>query len=195
MTNTDAVDQEFNNPRRDGEPSVSYDDQSVLWSGRPSQWVNAKVYFVSALFAGSALWANIRWGEDLAYRFPELSTRALDVAALSVVVLTFLVCAYGYLSVRYEKTTITPNKIREERGITRIFRRISFCELSKVTDIQGPPAGLLGILGLADIVFVTKDTDQASIKLRAIKDRDAVLARFMPAWRRVKVERRGYFWE
>ena len=89
-------------------------------------------------------------------------------------------------------TDLPPFKLAFSQGI---FQKIKFCELSKVTDIEAPSAGLLGLLGLSDIVFTTKDADQPVIRIRGIKNREQVLEKIFPAWRRVKVDRRGYFWE
>lgn len=107
--------------------------------------------------------------------------------------LSILNILYAYLSVHYEHTVITRNKIKEAKGITSIFREELFCEISDITDIKSPPAGLLGILGLSNLVIETNDDDQPTIKIRAIKNRDDLVNTLHPIWRKLKMERKGYF--
>ena len=86
----------------------------------------------------------------------------------------------------------TRNKIKEAKGITSIFRQELFCEISDIKDINSPPAGLLGLVGLSTLVIETND-DQPIIKIRAIKNRDQLIEKLLPIWRKLKIERKGYF--
>ena len=98
-----------------------------------------------------------------------------------------------YLTVKYEHTVITKNKIKEAKGITRIFRQELFCEISDIKDIKSPPAGLLGLVGLSTLLIETNDDDQPLIKIRAIINRDQLISVCLPVWRKLKLERKGYF--
>jgi hypothetical protein len=99
----------------------------------------------------------------------------------------------SYLTVKCERTVITRNKIKEAKGITSIFRQELFCEMSEVSNIKSPPAGLMGLFGLSTLVLETKDADQPIIRIRAIRNRDELVQKILPIWRKLKMDRKGYF--
>jgi len=51
----------------------------------------------------------------------------------------------------------------------------------------------MGVLGLSTLVIETNDDDQALIKIRGIKHREELIQLILPIWRKLKVDRKGYF--
>ena len=88
---------------------------------------------------------------------------------------------------------ITKNKIKEARGITRLFRQEKYCEISDIKDVKSPPSGIMAIFGLSTFVIETSDEDQPIIMIRAIKDRDSLINLLLPYVRQLKNSRKGYF--
>ena len=171
---------------------VSYDDETLVWEGRPSQIVNLGTFaWWSALLAATG-YVNLYWRGIQDQFSPVINTGVhwLLVILASVSVLSIL---YALLYVRYEYTAITKNKIKESRGITRIFQTDKYCEISDIKDIKSPAPGLLGLFGLSNLVIETNDHDQPVITIRAIRDRENLIRRLLPIWRELKIDRKGYF--
>ncbi|MCG8611823.1 MAG: hypothetical protein MI864_14945 [Pseudomonadales bacterium] len=174
-------------------PTISYDDETIIWEGRPSQWVNFGAFLWWGIFLiGSGVFVLL-WEAGLNEGYSALIDNAVYWGSCVLVVLSILSMLYAYLSVRYEHTVITRNKIKEAKGITSIFRQELLCEISDIKDFNSPPAGLLGLLGLSTLVIETNDDDQPIIKIRAIKNRDQLIEKLHPIWRKLKIERKGYF--
>lgn len=173
--------------------NVAYDDETILWHGQPSQWVNLGTFlWWSIIFVGSLIFKTL-WGAGLSEGYSVIVVNAVQWAILTLIAISMLSILHAYLSVRYEHTTITMNKIKEAKGITSIFREEKLCELSDVNDFKSPPAGILGLLGLSTLVMETNDSDQPIIKIRAIKDREELINKILPIQRKLKIERKGYF--
>ena len=174
------------------EPTIGYDDETILWEGRPSQLLNAWNYFCCAgaiLFSAYCLWY---WHSELYIGYEHL-TPFINIVCQTVILGGVFAVAYFYFDIWYERTIITRNKIQEEKGITRLFRRQTFCEISDIRDIESPAPGiLLGMFNLANLIIETNDDDQQVIVIRAIKDRDDLVSKLLPIWRELKQERRGY---
>ena len=177
----------------EAEVSVSYDDESVIWEGRPSQWVNFGTFLWWGLFLIGSWLFVVLWGAGLKDDYTTIIVDVVYWVCYGLMSLSVLSILYAYLSVRYEHTVITRNKIKEAKGITSIFRRELFCEISDIKDVNSPPAGLLGLVGLSTLVIETNDDDQPIIRIRAIKNRDLLIEKLLPIWRKLKIERKGYF--
>jgi membrane protein YdbS with pleckstrin-like domain len=179
--------------KTDTKATVPYNDETIIWEGRPSQWVNAGNFtFWGILLVASTVFWNL-WSHSLHEDYTDLADQAVTVALYAIFSISILSALYAYLSVRYEHTTITMNKIKEAKGITMIFRQELFCEISDIKDINSPPAGILGLLGLSTLIIHTNDDDQPIIKIRAIRDREQLIEKLLPAWRKLRIERKGFF--
>ncbi len=174
-------------------PFVSYDDETIIWEGRPSQWVNFGTFLWWGIFLIGSGFFVLLWGTGLNEGYSAFIDEAVYWVCYGLITLSVLSILYAYLSVRYEHTVITRNKIKEAKGITSIFRRELFCEISDIKDVNSPPAGLLGLVGLSTLVIETNDDDQPIIKIRAIKNREQLIEKLLPIWRKLKIERKGYF--
>lgn len=173
--------------------SVAYDDETIIWQGGPSQWVNVGTYLWWTAFLVAALVLFGYWYDSMSGQYSGTINTIVGCACLGVAASALLSIIHAFLSVRYEHTVITRNKIKEAKGITRIFRRELYCELGDVTDIKSPAPGLLGVFGLSTLVMETQDDDQPIIRLRAIRDRDKLIADLLPIWRNVRMDRKAYF--
>ena len=172
---------------------MKYDDESVIWEGGPSQWVNlfSFIWWFALFIAALAL--SVLWDAGLSDGVEEYISTGVSMVCNIVMGMALLSVLHAYLSVRYEHTTITRNKIKEAKGITRIFRQEKYCELSDISDMKSPAAGLLGLLGLSTLVIETKDDDQPVIHIRAIRERENLISIILPVWRKMRMDRKGYF--
>lgn len=190
------MNEEFIEPQNSNTESsndIAYDDERIVWSGSPSQWVNFGQYFFWSIVLMALLFVNIVWKQTVLENY-SLSTQSIFSALIwGGVIFGFLNMLISYLYVKSEKTTITYNKIKESKGVTSIFRKELFCELSDISDIKSPPAGIMGVFGLSTLLIETRDNDQPIIKIRAIKDRDVLIEKLLPIWRNIKIQRKGYF--
>ena len=180
--------------KRVDEP-VRYDDEEVIWQGSPSQLVNLGTYIFWGIITFAAAFGLLLWNSGIGRSYGDALDQVIEYAIAGTLAFAILSCLMAYLSTRYERTVITRNKIKEAKGITSIFRRELFCEISDITDFKSPPAGLLGIFGLSTLVIETHDDDQPIISIRAIPDRDALIKLLLPVWRKAKMDRKGYFAE
>ena len=177
---------------------LSFTDESVIWFGSPSQWLNIKIY--ALWLAISTCLGYLYWiWYEFGYRDQYPAFRLMDeidyfALVLAVVGVCGLVhCSIVYLKLKTQKTMITQNKITESRGITEVFRKERYCELSDVTDLILPPAGWLALVRRGDLILQTNDSDQPIITIRAIKDRKKLKETLIPLIRRLRVERRAFF--
>lgn len=173
--------------------NVSYDDETIIWEGSPSQWVNLGTYIFWLIFLLGPILLLKAWNGGLNEGYTEIVKLIVPWAAYTLMGMSIFIMLLAYLTVRYEYTIITRNKIKESKGITRIFRRDLFCELSDVKDVKSPPAGILGLFGLSSLIIETSDSDQPIIIIRAIRNREQLISDFLPIWRKLKMDRKGYF--
>lgn len=177
----------------ENQSSVSYKDEAIIWEGRPSQWVNVGTFLWWGAFLILSAALLVLWCSGVSEGYDQVITGAFYLGCYGLIGLSTMSVVYAYLSVRYEHTVITHNKIKEAKGITSIFRQELFCEISDIKDINSPPAGLLGLVGLSTLIIETNDDDQPIIKIRAIRNRSQLIEKLLPIWRKMKIERKGYF--
>ena len=175
------------------EETPGYYNESVLWQGSPSQWLNlGNFIFFSGLWAIS-LFMWVAWHlYGLSNSYSEYSNQ-YSALVLSFALMPPVFMLWCWLKLRSERITITMNKITESSGVTAIFRKEKYCEIADVVDVTSPPAGWLALVGRATLILHTKDKDQPTIKIKAIKNRDQLRDRLMPLIRRLTVERKTYF--
>lgn len=172
---------------------ISYSDETLLWKGTPSQWVNLPIFIVWFItFAGSVVFLAL-WELKFKTQYPPLYQEYIPYIGYSFMALAVIFNVVAYLTVKNELTIITANKIEESTGILSIFRDKKYCEISDITDITSPPPGLLGLFGLASVVILANDDDQPVIRIRAIRNRDQLVGMLMPVWRKLRMDRKSYF--
>lgn len=173
--------------------NLAYDDETIIWKGRPSQWVNLGTFVFWTLLMLASLFFVALWTSGLSDAYSTIIDTVVVTIVWVLVVISFLNIALAYLNVRFERTVITKNKIKESRGITRLFQVDKFAELADIKDFESPAAGILAIWGLSTLLIHTHDEDQPLIQIRAIRDRDDLINKLLPIWRELKIERKGYF--
>lgn len=193
VTDSNAVIEEADGA--ESPPTLAYDDETIIWEGKPSQWVNFGAYFSWVLIVCVATLFLFAWEGAFSEEFSELANQIVIFSLKALIGIGTFSIIYAYLSVYYERTEITRNKIKESKGITSIFQQDLFAEISDITDIKSPPAGILGVVRLCNLVIETKDEDQPLITIRAIPitDREDLISVLQPIWRKLKIERKGYF--
>ncbi len=173
--------------------SIPFDDETIIWEGGPSQVVNIWKYLGCLGTIAFSIYCLLQWHTDLYIGYESLTAIVNTIFQIMIIIPVLLV-VYFYLEVKYEHTIISRNKILEQKGITRLFRQERYCELSDISDIESPPPGvLLGIFKLSDVVIETHDDDQPIITIRAIQNRDQLIHNLLPLWRKIKLERKGFF--
>ena len=195
MSETNQIEAEAN-PKSDpldASTPVSYDNEEVVWEGSPSQIVNLGSFIFWGLVCAAAGVGLVLWNAGLNEQYTPLIDQVVRYSIYGVLIVGVLNVLMSYLTVKCERTVITRNKIKEAKGITSIFRQELFCEMSEVSDIKSPPAGLMGLFGLSTLVLETKDADQPIIRIRAIRNRDELVQKILPIWRKLKMDRKGYF--
>ena len=195
MSETNQIEAEAN-PKSDpldASTPVSYDNEEVVWEGSPSQIVNLGSFIFWGLVFTAAGVGLVLWNAGLKAQYTPLIDQVVRYSIYGLLIVGVLNVLMSYLTVKCERTVITRNKIKEAKGITSIFRQELFCEMSEVSDIKSPPAGLMGLFGLSTLVLETKDADQPIIRIRAIRNRDELVQKILPIWRKLKMDRKGYF--
>ncbi len=176
-----------------GQPPLAFEDETEMWAGRPSQWVNAITFFFWILFLIGAPVFWYMWDNRMIGYYSPIFDQYIHIVVYSLMGMAVFCMLMAYLSVKNELTVITRNKIRETHGISVMLRRNLYCEISDIQDIQSPPAGILGLFGISTLVIHTHDSDQPIIRIRGLRNRERVVSILHPLWRQLKVERRGYF--
>lgn len=195
MSETNQIEAEAN-PKSDpldASTPVSYDNEEVVWEGSPSQIVNLGSFIFWGLVFAAAGVGLVLWNAGLNEQYTPLIDQVVRYSIYGLLIVGVLNVLMSYLTVKCERTVITRNKIKEAKGITSIFRQELYCEMSEVSDIKSPPAGLMGLFGLSTLVLETKDADQPIIRIRAIRNRDELVQKILPIWRKLKMDRKGYF--
>ncbi|MCD1649714.1 hypothetical protein [Marinobacter adhaerens] len=195
MSETNKIEAEANSKTDplDASTPVSYDNEEVVWEGSPSQIVNLGSFIFWGLVFAAAGVGLVLWNAGLKEQYTPLIDQVVRYSIYGLLIVGVLNVLMSYLTVKCERTVITRNKIKEAKGITSIFRQELFCEMSEVSDIKSPPAGLMGLFGLSTLVLETKDADQPIIRIRAIRNRDELVQKILPIWRKLKMDRKGYF--
>lgn len=171
---------------------LSFTDETLIWEGSPSQWLNLGQFIWWGSVALLAIIVLVGF-YGLGYRQRYADYQHI-ITWVSILVLLTAMAFIGFhvLMLKLQKTSISCNKITESRGFTEIFRKENYCELSDVLDVLLPPAGWLALVGRGDLVITTLDADQTEIRIRAIKQRKKLKEKLIPLIRRLRAERRGF---
>jgi hypothetical protein len=176
----------------DDDALLSFTDETLIWEGSPSQWLNLGKYIWWGSVALLAIIVLIAfYGLGYLERYPDYQ-QMVTITSLLMLGLSIGMMYFHALLLHLQKTSISCNKITESRGFTEIFRKENYCELSDVIDVLLPPAGWLALVRRGDLVITTHDADQTEIRIRAIKGRKKLKEKLIPLIRRLRAERRGY---
>lgn len=129
---------------------AAMNEETLLWKGRPSQWLNlgpftAALLLVAAIIAGSLF-------------FPPAS------AALA---LPFAYAVWKFLVVRARIYELTSERLRFTRGV--INQQVDEIELYRVKDSQLHRVWWMRLTGLAAVVLETSDRTMPNLTIPAIR--------------------------
>ncbi len=171
---------------------LSFTDETIVWEGTPSQWLNLGKFIWWGSVALLAIIVLVAfYGLGYRQRYADYQ-QLITLSSLLMLAIAIGSMCFHVLLLKLQKTSISCNKITESRGFTEIFRKENYCELSDVLDVLLPPAGWLALVGRGDLVITTHDADQPEIRIRAIKGRKKLKEKLIPLIRRLRAERRGY---
>lgn len=171
---------------------LSFTDETIVWEGTPSQWLNLGKFIWWGSVALLAIIVLVAfYGLGYRQRYADYQ-QLITLSSLLMLAIAIGSMYFHVLLLKLQKTSISCNKITESRGFTEIFRKENYCELSDVLDVLLPPAGWLALVGRGDLVITTHDADQPEIRIRAIKGRKKLKEKLIPLIRRLRAERRGY---
>lgn len=179
-------------------------DDELVWSGRPSQWVNLPINLM-LISAGTA----VIYGRDyfysseldvlirnLTYRFGldiDDYMYLFDYLCLSVLVLILIKICHRILTTYYTRYELTNERLIEFTGISRAFENGEPLELYKVYDYQFPPALFLALCRRGSLRLLTTDARQPIVDLYAIKNRRSVYEQIRQKVEALRISKKGYF--
>jgi uncharacterized membrane protein YdbT with pleckstrin-like domain len=119
-------------------------EESLEWTGTPSQVGNLGVYILCAL------------------------------AALTVVLIpvALIVAVWKYLQVRTHKYELTDQRLRETRGV--LSRTIDSTELYRIKDTRFEQSFFQRLFGVGDVVLVGSDPMQPVLRIASVADAEAL---------------------
>ena len=124
-------------------------DETTLWKGSPSQWLNLWPFAIALLLIGGIV--------IVAIGLPP---------ALVALVLPLGLMIWKYLSVRTQVFELTSQRLRTTHGI--INQVIDEIELYRVKDIQMHRTWWMRLTGLASISLETSDRGMPSLRIPAV---------------------------
>ena len=130
-------------------------NESKAWTGRPSQWSNARTYF------GAILVILLLAVLAMVIKEFQIPILVLMTAPLARVV-------WAYLKVKCIAYELTDQRFKYKTGVfSRHFHEV---ELYRIKDVVLDQPILLRIVGLANITVVGFDMVRPLVKIRAIRE-------------------------
>ena len=130
---------------------MTTEQESPLWHGRPSQWLNFWPYTGGLLASGAIIAGGIF--------FPP---------AFAALALPALYIAWKYLVIRTHHFELTNERLKITRGV--INQHIDEIELYRVKDSQLVRTWWMRLTGLAAVLLQTSDRSMPSLRIPAIRD-------------------------
>lgn len=127
------------------------EQESVLWHGRPSQWLNFWPY-TGGLLASAAIVAGGLF-------FPP---------AFAALALPILFSAWKFLVIRTQSYELTTERLKITRGV--INQHIDEIELYRIKDSQLVRTWWMRLTGLSAVTLQTSDRSMPSLHIPAIRD-------------------------
>ncbi|HHN78068.1 MAG TPA: PH domain-containing protein [Phycisphaerales bacterium] len=166
--NTRQPDEPMSDPRP--APAAAPTPEEELWSGGPSQWVNAHWYalcvvLIPILLIVASFYFGVWW-----------------LFLLSVIPLAF--AGYRYLKTATTRYTLTTERLKWRWGI--LARHTEEVELYRVRDLGYTQPLHQRVLGLGTIEVTSTDERTPHIVLGAIRDADRVREYFRESTERMR---------
>ena len=127
-------------------------EETLLWKGTPSQWINLGTYLLCLLAAAAVVAAWHFW--------------SLPPAVLAALALPALFALGRWWETRSRVYELTTERIRVRSGV--LARRTSELELYRVRDYTVYEPLLLRLVGRGDLVLETADRSTPHLVLHAV---------------------------
>lgn len=148
-------------------------EQTVIWRGQPSQWINLNryigIFFILAITGAlsAAGLFNVIFVEYLPFLQPHAAMIKTSIFLLPV----FWACwTFAQTKVHYYE--LTEEVFREHYGI--LNRATQELELYRVNDTMTLKPFDLNVLGLGNVILHTSDASDPEVFISAIRDPDKV---------------------
>ncbi|MCE7510992.1 PH domain-containing protein [Alloalcanivorax xenomutans] len=133
-------------------PAPTASDNTVIWTARPSQWLNVPTFFVVAMAVPLSV-VGLPW-------------------PFSMVGLVFVLPAlWSYLVVRCTRYTLTARHLRIEFGV--LTRHTEEVELYRIEDTGLSAPFFLRLMGLGNLYVLGSDRSTPRINLQALTDTES----------------------
>jgi membrane protein YdbS with pleckstrin-like domain len=133
------------------EPQLA--EETPVWSGSPSQWLNFGTFTLCALAAGGFIAGASIWAEP----------RIAFLAAIPAIA-----AFWSWITVKTSKFSVTTQRITSQVGV--FSRRRWDMELYRVKDTTLSEPFLLRLVSLANIEVVSSDKSTPNMMIPAVKD-------------------------
>lgn len=150
----------------------SKNSNNIVWSGKPSQWINLNVFAGAfIILIGLSILENKGIFDDLFSKPPILvSYKTFFKLVLFLSPLFFII--WRWLQVSFHSYELTEETFRENYGV---FNRVSQeLELYRVNDTLILKPFALNIMGLGKVILHTTDASDPVVTINAIKNSDKV---------------------
>ena len=124
-------------------------NESTLWQGSPSQWLNLGPYLLILLLAAGAITGGVF--------FP---------LAFALLAIPLLYAVWRWQLVRSTRFELTTERLRLTRGV--LNQRIDEIELYRVKDISMVRPLWMRLTGLASVILETSDRSQPELVIPAV---------------------------
>ena len=125
--------------------------ETTLWQGSPSQWLNLGHYLFALLLTAGAITGGLF--------FPP---------AFALIAVPFFYVGWRFLVVRSTRFELTTERLRLTRGVFN--QKIDEIELYRVKDISMIRPLWMRLTGLASVILETSDRSQPTLVLPAISN-------------------------
>lgn len=134
--------------------------EAILFEGSPSQWISLGSYGFAVIIAlmGIFCWfmkSNKDW---IGLPMGKIGTACVFLAGLIALI--------SYLNIKYTEILITSERVEFEIGW--ISKRIDNVDLFRVKDVRLRQGLLDRIIGIANIIIISRDASDPVIRLRGI---------------------------
>jgi uncharacterized membrane protein YdbT with pleckstrin-like domain len=154
-------------------PEPRLAEETPVWSGSPSQWVNIGTFVVCALTAAGFIAGAKIWNEPL--------------IALAAIV-PFVVAIWSWITVRSSRIEVTTQRITSQVGV--FSRRRWDMELYRVKDTTLSEPFLLRLVSLANIEIISSDKTTPNMVIPAIKDAESLRQQIRQNVEKMRMSRR-----
>ena len=152
-------------------PAGPAPEESTVWEGSPSQWMNFGTYFLwgAALVVLGIGAGYLRWGTP---GFLGSWGRPIGLVLAVLLVVPLFVVLRAYLLTRTTRYKLTSERILSSAGI--LSRRTDNLELYRVDDLNVLQPFFMRLVGRANLVIVTSDRTTPEMTLAGLPNTQAL---------------------